>query len=283
MTSKEVSVSGLNIGYRDINQEMFISLTDIARKKNPIAPADVVKNWLRTRSAIEYMGLWEKFYNPDVKLVEIDQLLNECGQNAFTLSPQQWVDRVNAIGVVSRSGKGGGTYAHQDIAFKFASWISTEFEFYLIKEFQRLKVKEQKEFEWSAKRELAKVNYHIHTDAIKENLVPSLSETQLRYVYADEADLLNVALFGKTAAEWRKENPTLKGNIRDYASVEQLLVIANMESLNAYLIKQSLPQPERLIQLNNMASSQLRVLQQIDTSGLLETETTEKQQKVENN
>jgi hypothetical protein len=262
MANKEVNVKGLNIGYRDIDKEKYISLTDIARMKNPVAPADVVKNWFRTRSAIEYMGLWEKFYNLDVKLVEIDQLLNECGQNAFTLSPQQWIERVNAIGVLSKSGKGGGTFAHQDIAFKFASWISTEFEFYLIKEFQRLKIREQKELEWSAKRELAKVNYRIHTDAIKENLVPNLTEEQLKYVYADEADLLNVALFGRTAAQWRKENPELKGNIRDYATIEQLLVIANMESYNAILIEQNIAQGERLKQLNNMAKSQLRVLQQ---------------------
>jgi hypothetical protein len=262
MVNKEVNVRGLNIGYRDIDKEKYISLTDVARMKNPVAPADVVKNWFRTRSAIEYMGLWEKFYNPDVKLVEIDQLLNECGQNAFTLSPQQWIERVNAIGVLSKSGKGGGTFAHQDIAFKFASWISTEFEFYLIKEFQRLKIQEQKELEWSAKRELAKVNYRIHTDAIKENLVPNLTEEQLKYVYADEADLLNVALFGKTAAQWRKENAELKGNIRDYATIDQLLVIANMESYNAVLIEQNVPQGERLKQLNGMAKSQLRVLQQ---------------------
>ena len=270
MANKEVSVKGLNIGYRDIDKEMYISLTDVARMKNPIAPADVVKNWFRTRSAIEYMGLWEKFYNPDVKLVEIDQLLNECGQNAFTLSPQQWIEKVSAIGVISKSGKGGGTFAHQDIAFKFASWISTEFEFYLIKEFQRLKIQEQKELEWSAKRELAKVNYRIHTDAIKENIVPTLTEEQLKYVYADEADLLNVALFGKTAAQWRKQNPTLKGNIRDYATIEQLLVIANMESYNAILIEQNVPQSERLKQLNAMAVSQLRVLQQSNSRLLAE-------------
>ncbi len=270
MANKEVSVKGLNIGYRDIDKEMYISLTDVARMKNPIAPADVVKNWFRTRSAIEYMGLWEKFYNPDVKLVEIDQLLNECGQNAFTLSPQQWIEKVSAIGVISKSGKGGGTFAHQDIAFKFASWISTEFEFYLIKEFQRLKIQEQKELEWSAKRELAKVNYRIHTDAIKENIVPTLTEEQLKYVYADEADLLNVALFGKTASQWRKQNPTLKGNIRDYATIEQLLVIANMESYNAILIEQNVPQSERLKQLNAMAVSQLRVLQQSNSRLLAE-------------
>ncbi len=170
---------------------------------------------------------------------------------------------------MSKSGRYGGTYAHRDIAFKFASWISVEFELYLIKEFQRLKFEEQKALEWSAKRELAKVNYKTHTDAIKENIVPTLTEEQLKYVYADEADLLNTALFGKTAAQWRKENPTLKGNIRDYATVEQLLVIANMESYNAILIEQNVPQSTRLVQLNNMASSQLRVLQQVDTSYLL--------------
>lgn len=166
------------------------------------------------------------------------------------------------MGLISKAGRYGGTYAHRDIAFKFASWISVEFELYLIKEFQRLKIDEQKELEWNSKRELAKVNYRIHTDAIKENIVPTLTEEQLKYVYADEADLLNVALFGKTAAQWRKENPTLKGNMRDYATIEQLLVIANMESLNAYLIEQNVPQSDRLQQLNNMARSQLRVLQE---------------------
>ncbi len=182
------------------------------------------------------MGLWEKFYNKDVKLVEIDQLLNECGKNAFILSPQMWIEKVNAIGVISKSGKNGGAYAHQDIAFKFAGWLSTEFEFYIIKEFQRLKAEEQKELEWNAKREWAKLNYLIHTDAIKENIVPTLTERQKTFVYASEADILNVVLFGKTASEWREENPDLKGNIRDYASLEQLLVIANMESFNAILI-----------------------------------------------
>lgn len=270
MANKKVIVKGLNISYRDIDKEKSISLTDIAKARNPIAPADVVKNWFRTRSAIEYMGLWEKFYNPDVKLVEIDQLLNECGKNAFTLSPQQWIEKANAIGVVSKSGKNGGTYAHQDIAFKFASWISTEFEFYLIKEFQRLKIAEQKTLEWSAKRELAKVNYRIHTDAIKENIVPTLTDSQLKFVYTDEADLLNVALFGKTTGEWRKENPTLKGNIRDYATIKQPLVIANMESYNAILIEQNMSQSERLKQLSAMAISQLRILNQSNSRLLKE-------------
>ena len=261
MTKNEVIVKGININYKKINQEDYISLTDIARKKNPDSPADVVKNWFRTYSAIEYMAIWENFYNSNFKLVEINHLLSKSGQNSFTLSPQQWIEKTNAIGVISKSGKNGGTYAHQDIAFKFASWVSTEFEFYLIKEFQRLKVAEQKELEWNAKREIAKMNYHIHTDAIKENIVPTLTEKQLKFVYANEADLLNVALFGKTAGEWKVENPNLKGNIRDYATIEQLLVIANMESFNAMLIEQGVEQPERLKQLNNMAKSQLKVLE----------------------
>ena len=184
------------------------------------------------------------------------------------MSPQKWIESTNAIGIVSKSGNNGGTYAHRDIAFEFASWLSPEFKLYLVTEFQRLKAQEQKTIEWSAKRELAKVNYRIHTDAIKENIVPTLTEAQLKFVYADEADLLNVALFGRTAAEWRKQNPTLKGNIRDYATIEQLLVIANMESYNAILIEQNVPQGERLKQLNNMAKSQLRVLEQSNSKFL---------------
>ena len=270
MTKNEVIVKGISVNYKRINQEEYISLTDIARKKNPESPADVVKNWFRTYSAIEYMAIWEKFYNPNCKLVEIDHLLNKSGQNSFTLSPQQWIEKTNSIGVISKSGKNGGTFAHQDIAFKFASWVSTEFEFYLIKEFQRLKIAEQKELEWNAKREIAKLNYHIHTDAIKENIVPTLTEKQLKFVYANEADLLNVALFGKTASEWKTENPNLKGNIRDYATIEQLLVIANMESYNAILIEQGVEQYERLKQLNNMAKSQLQVLEKSNNKLLIE-------------
>lgn len=270
MTKNEVIVKGISVNYKRINQEEYISLTDIARKKNPESPADVVKNWFRTYSAIEYMAIWEKFYNSNCKLVEIDHLLNKSGQNSFTLSPQQWIEKTNSIGVISKSGKNGGTFAHQDIAFKFASWVSTEFEFYLIKEFQRLKIAEQQELEWNAKREIAKLNYHIHTDAIKENIVPTLTEKQLKFVYANEADLLNVALFGKTASEWKTENPNLKGNIRDYATIEQLLVIANMESYNAILIEQGVKQSERLKQLNNMAKSQLQVLGKTNSKLLIE-------------
>ena len=267
--AKEVLVKGINVRYNTINEEDYISLTDIAKAKNPDNANQVVANWMRNRVTVEYLGLWEVLNNPDFNPIEFEGFRKEAGLNAFTLSPQQWIDKTNAIGIVSKSGRYGGTYAHRDIAFKFASWISVEFELYLIKEFQRLKFEEQKALEWSAKRELAKVNYRIHTDAIKENIVPTLTEEQLKFVYADEADLLNVALFGKTAAQWRKENPTLKGNIRDYATVEQLLVIANMESYNAILIEQNMPQSARLVQLNNMAKSQLRVLRQVDTSYLL--------------
>ncbi len=269
MASKEVKVQGINVRYQNINAEDYICLTDIAKVKNPQHSGMVIINWLKNYSTIRYLGLWETLNNPDFNVLEFEYIKNNSGENSFVLTTQEWIEKTNAIGIVSRTGRYGGTYAHRDIAFKFASWISVEFELYLIKEFQRLKVEEQKALEWSAKRELAKVNYRIHTDAIKENIVPTLTEEQLKYVYADEADLLNVALFGMRAAEWRKANPTLKGNIRDYATIEQLLVIANMESYNAILIEQGVPQAERLQRLNDMARSQLRVLQQIDTLRLL--------------
>ncbi len=214
--------------------------------------------------------MWKTLNNENFNVTEFGNIRNKSGENSFVLTTQDWIEKTGAIGLIAKSGRYGGTYAHRDIAFKFASWISVEFELYLIKEFQRLKYDEQKELEWNSKRELAKVNYRIHTDAIKENIVPTLTEEQLKYVYADEADLLNVALFGKTALQWRKENPTLKGNIRDYATIEQLLVIANMESLNAYLIEQNITQDERLKQLNSMARSQLRVLQESNSKLLTE-------------
>lgn len=270
MANKEVIVKGINVRYSVFNEDDYISLTDIAKAKNPDNANMVVANWMRNRVTVEYLGLWEVLHNPDFNPIEFEGFRKEAGLHAFTLSPQQWVEKTNAIGIVSKSGRYGGTYAHKDIAFKFASWISVEFELYLITEFQRLKIEEQKALEWSAKRELAKVNYRIHTDAIKENIVPTLTEEQLKYVYADEADLLNVALFGMTAAEWHRANPELKGNIRDYATIEQLLVIANMESYNAILIEQKVSQKERLMQLNNMAKSQLRVLQQSNSRLLSE-------------
>ncbi len=266
MANKEVFVKGINVRYNSsVDDNDYICLTDIAKAKNSEHSGMVIINWLKNYSTIKYLGLWETLHNPDFNVLEFEYIKNDSGENSFVLTAQQWIEKTNAIGIVSKAGRYGGTYAHKDIAFKFASWISVEFELYLIKEFQRLKVEEQKALEWTAKRELAKVNYHIHTDAIKENIVPTLSEEQLKFVYADEADLLNVALFGKTAAQWREENHDKKGNIRDYATIEQLLVIANMESLNAYLIEQQIPQAERLKQLNNMARSQLRVLQQTNS------------------
>ncbi len=262
MANKEVTVKDISVRYQRLNEEDYICLTDMAKAKNPQHSGIVLAHWLRNYSTIQYLGLWETLNNPDFNVTEFGNIKNKSGENSFVLTAQDWVEKTNAIGLISKTGRYGGTYAHRDIAFKFASWISVEFELYLIKEFQRLKIEEQKELEWNSKRELAKVNYVIHTDAIKENIVPTLTVEQLKYVYADEADLLNVALFGKTAAEWRTENPTLKGNMRDYATIEQLLVIANMESYNAILIEQNLEQSERLKRLNDMAKSQLRVLQQ---------------------
>ena len=270
MTNKEVTVKGLGIRYKQIDQAEYISLTDIAKFKNPTDPRFTVYTWLRSKETLRFLAVWEELNNPDFNRVEFDTVTKDAGTNAFMITPSQWIQKLNGIGLTVSAGKyNSGIYAHQDIAFEFASWVSAEFKLYLIKEFQRLKAEEQKELEWTSKRELAKVNYRIHTDAIKENIVPTLTEEQLKYVYADEADLLNVALFGKTAAQWRKENPALKGNIRDYATIEQLLVVANMESYNAILIEQGVPQAERLQRLNDMARSQLGVLQQIDTSHLL--------------
>ena len=270
MTKNEVLVNGLNINYKKINKEDYISLTDLARYANPEEPKIPIQTWMRNKDVIEYLGLWEQVNNPNFKGREFTTFENKAGKNSFYLSPEKWVNETNAIGITVKRGNNGGTYAHRDIAFEFASWLSPKFKYYVITEFQRLKIQEQKEIEWNAKRELAKLNYTIHTDAIKENIVPTLNEKQISFVYANEADVLNVALFGKTASEWRKENPTLKGNIRDYATIEQLLVIANMESFNAILIEQKIPQSERLVQLNNMAKSQLRVLQNSNSKFLLD-------------
>ena len=246
------------------SEDDYISLTDMARGKNPVAPKDVVKNWLRIRSTIEYLGLWEELNNPNFKGVEFDSFKNRAGENAFTLSPQQWIKATNAIGLISKSGRySGGTFAHKDIAFEFASWLSPEFKLYIIKDYQRLKEDEghRLALDWNVKRILVSANYKIHTDAIKENLIPpELSKQQQGYVYADEADLLNVVLFGKTAKQWRTENPGVKGNIRDYATIEQLLVLTNLENLNAYLVKQGVPQPERMKKLRDTVVYQLKTL-----------------------
>ena len=256
-------------------EEDYISLTDVARHKNPIAPKDVVKNWLRLRSTIDFLGLWEELNNPNFKGVEFDSFKSHAGENAFTLSPQQWVKATNAIGIVSKSGRyGGGTYAHKDIAFEFASWLSPEFKLYIIKDYQRLKEDEghRLALDWNVKRILAKANYRIHTDAIKMNLIPpELPRVQQGYVYADEADVLNVALFGKTAKQWKQENPGTKGNMRDFASIEQLLVLANLENINALLIEQGIPQQERLEKLHATALYQIETITDSKSARVLNT------------
>ncbi len=261
--SKKIEVRGIDIVLYEDNKDDFISLTDIARFKNPAEPKDVVKNWMRSRATIEFLGLWEQLNNPDFKGVEFDPLLYEAGSNSFTLSPSKWIETVNAKGIVSKLGKNGGTFAHKDIAFEFASWVSASFKLYLIKEIQRLKEDENSRLnlEWNLQRTISKINYQIHTDAIKENLIPKeITKQQESFVYANEADLLNVALFGITAKEWRENNPYQKGNVRDYATLEQLVVLSNMESINALLIQQGLSQSDRLIQLNKVAITQMKSL-----------------------
>ena len=257
----KMDVQGKEITVITREDDDYISLTDIAKYKNSNAPADIVKNWMRNRSTIEFLGLWEKLNNPAFKLVEFDQFKNDAGANYFVLSPQKWIETTNAIGLVSKSGRYGGTYAHKDIAFEFASWISSEFKLYLIKEFQRLKDDERKQLGWDIRRNLTKINYRIHTDAIKENLIPAeLSKQQINNIYASEADVLNMALFGKTAKEWRDTNPDKNGNIRDYADICQLVCLSNLENLNAHFIDDSLPQDERLVKLNKIAIQQMKLL-----------------------
>jgi len=241
----------------------YISITDIARYKDSERSDYILQNWLRLRSTIEFIGLWETLHNPDFNSIEFDGIKNQAGANSFSLTPKRWIEKTNAVGIISSTGRYGGTFAHKDIAFEFASWISAEFKLYLVKEFQRLKEDEniRLKLEWNFQRTLAKVNYHIHTDAIKENLIPKeLTKRQVNLVYASEADMLNMALFGKTAKEWREENPNADGNIRDYAAIEQLVVLSNLESINAVLIHQGLSQPERLRQLNAIAITQMKSL-----------------------
>ena len=232
----KISVSSTDITIVKVNEADYISLTDIARYRDNERSDYILQNWLRNRSTIEFIGLWESFNNPNFNSIEFDGIKNIAGLNSFSLTPKRWIDTTNAIGIISKTGRYGGTYAHRDIAFEFATWLSAEFKFYLIKEFQRLKEEEQKQIGWSAKRELAKINYRIHTDAIKQNLIPEeLTPQQTSIVYANEADVLNMALFGKTAKQWRDENPELKGNIRDYSSINELICLSNMENLNAVL------------------------------------------------
>ena len=266
----KITVKDTELTIIQIKDEDYICITDLARHKNAEHTDDVIKNWLRTRTTIELLGIWEYLHNPDFKPVEFDGFRKEAGLNAFVLTPQKWIKSTNAIGIVSRSGRYGGTYAHKDIALEFASWISIEFKLYLIKEFQRLKEEEQKLLGWSAKRELAKINYHIHTDAVKRNLVPvEVTPRQASVIYASEADVLNVAMFGMTASEWRSANPKSKGNIRDYATINELICLSNMENLNSVFINEGLPQRERLIKLNQVAIQQMRVLTEVESRKML--------------
>lgn len=261
--NKKINVKGVEIVLYEDNQQDFISLTDIARHKDAENTDDIVKNWMRNRNTIELLGFWEMIYNPNFKPVEFDGFRKQAGLNSFVMTPKRWIESTNAIGIVSKPGRYGGTFAHKDIALEFASWISIEFKLYVIKEFQRLKDDENNrlQLEWNLQRTISKINYQIHTDAIKQNLVPKeITRQQAGYVYASEADLLNVALFGITAKEWRDENPGKTGNIRDYATLEQLVVLSNMESIHALLIERGWPQGERLLQLNQVAITQMKSL-----------------------
>ena len=262
MNNKRVQVLGTDISLHPQKEE-YISLTDIAKYKNPDHPADIIKNWTRSKETIEFLGLWERINNTGFKLVEFDQFRNNAGSNSFVLSPQKWVDDTNAIGIISKSGKYGGTFAHKDIAFEFALWISAEFKLYLIKEFQRLKEdeNEKKALGWDIKRNLAKMNYKIHTNAIKMHLVPEkISRSEENLIYATEADILNLALFGTTAKEWREKHPNEEGNIRDYADVSQLICLSNLENLNALFIKEGREKAKRLEKLNEIAIEQMTIL-----------------------
>ena len=249
----------------------FISLTDMANaKESESRAADIIKNWIRTRYTLEFLGTWEQIKNPNFKVVEFDHFKTQAGLPNFVLSATEWIEKTNAVGLIVKKGKYGGTYAHKDIAFEFGSAISVPFKLYLINEFQRLKEEEQKQLGWSAKRELAKINYHIHTDAIKQNLIPQkLTIQQIVFVYASEADILNMALFGFTAQQWKNQNPTLKGNQRDYATINQLICLSNLENINALFINENIPQQERLLKLNQIAIQQMKVLQEVENRRLL--------------
>jgi len=259
----KIEVMGTEINLYSDSIHDFISLTDIARYRDAERSDYILQNWMRNRSTIEFMGLWEKFNNSGFNSIEFDGIKNSAGSNSFSLTPKRWIEATHAKGIVAKTGRYGGTFAHRDIAFEFASWLSAEFKFYLIKEFQRLKAEEsiRLSLEWNIQRTLAKINYHIHTDAIKEKLIPKeLSKKEASIVYATEADLLNMALFGITAVQWRIDHPDSEGNIRDQATLEQLVVLTNLESLNAVLIEQGISQIDRLLQLNKIAIHQLKIL-----------------------
>lgn len=262
--SSELDIRGTVVRVMKINGEDFVCLTDMAKLRSE-DPSFTINHWMRARMTIEYLGLWETLYNPDFNPTEFGRFREDSGLNTFVLSPTKWITATNAIGMVVQSGRYGGTYARSDIAFKFAAWLSVEFELYLVKEFQRLKAKEQELIGWSAKRELAKINYRIHTDAIKENLIPpQVSRAQMNVIYASEADVLNVAIFGQTHQQWQAEHPDLKGNQRDYATVNQLICISNMENINAVMINDGIPQSQRLKKLNEIAIQQMRILSEVE-------------------
>lgn len=258
-----IEVQGTPIKIQSVDGNDYICLTDIAKSKNVDHPDDLIRNWLRNRNTLELLGIWEQLHNPEFNPVEFDGIRKQAGLNSFTLTPKQWIERTFAVGIQSKAGRYGGTFAHQDIAFEFASWVSVEFKLYLIKDFQRLKDDENERLSlsWNLNRTLSKINYRIHTDAIKDQLIPAqVSKAQAAMTYANEADLLNVALFGQTAKQWRDANPDLKGNIRDHASIEQLLVLANIESMNAEFIHMQLSASERLMKLNSIAIRQMQSL-----------------------
>lgn len=263
----KINVENAEITVIRQNEDDFISLTDMARSQ---LQEHIIFRWLSLKSTIEYLGEWEMLYNPDFNCTEFGAIKNAAGSNNFVLSVKTWIERTNAIGIVSKAGRYGGTYAHRDIAYHFGMWISPRFQLLLVKEYQRLKTEEQKQLGWSAKRELAKINYHIHTDAIKQNLIPPEPTPQQKsFVYADEADMLNVAMFGMTAKQCREANPDLKGNIRDYATINQLICLSNMENLNAVFINDGLPQSEHLEKLNRIAIQQMKVLENVGDRRLL--------------
>ena len=266
LITAEIIVKENKIGILRVGNVNYISLTDLAKYQNSSDPSFTVKNWLRRITTIDYVGLWEQLHNANFNLVEFDQIKTEYGKNSFAMSPSQWIKRTNAIGIVSKGGRYSiGTFAHPDIAFEFASWLSPEFKLYLIKEFERLKHNEayQYKLDWSATRLLSKINYVVHTDAIKEHIIPTLTEEQIKFIYSEEADVLNVALFGMTAKEWREQNPKLakNGNIRDYTDLLHLVILNNLQNTNAELIENNIPQSERLIRLNNSARRQMKALQ----------------------
>ena len=284
LVTAEIIVKENKVGILRVGNINYISLTDLAKYQNSSDPSFTVKNWLRRITTIDYIGLWEQIHNQDFNLVEFDQIKTEYGKNSFAMSPTQWIKRTNAIGIISKGGRYSiGTYAHPDIAFEFASWLSPEFKLYLITEFERLKANEayQEKIDWQANRILSKLNYVVHTDAVKTYIVPTLTDEQKKFVYAEEADVLNVALFGMTAKEWRENNPELakNGNIRDYTDLLHLVILNNLQNTNAELIENKVPQSERLIRLNNSARRQMKVLK--DNKNIKDLELLQKQVKEE--